>query len=120
MIIQVNVEVPLILGEKEKKQPLTLPLKHEEKSLKFNESSNTETLQYINTNLPALGQIKMFKQPLTFNLFESISNDSSSHNEYVPSETSQGNDIKPVIVSNETTYSSSDEESPSSSKLKNI
>lgn len=100
-------------------------MKHEEKSLKFNESSNTETLQYINTNLPALGQIKMFKQLLTFNIFEeykpeAISNDSSSHNEYVPSETSQGNDIKPVIVSNETTYSSSDEESPSSSKLKNI
>lgn len=61
----------------------------EEMPLKFNESSNTENLQYINTNLPALGQIKMFKRPLTFNIFESISNDSSSHNEYVPSETSQ-------------------------------
>lgn len=87
-IIQVNVEVQRH-GRKE------------EMPLKFNESSNTENLQYINTNLPALGQIKMFKQPLTFNIFESISNDSSSHNEY---------DIKPVIVSNETTLSSSYED----------
>lgn len=87
------------------------------KSVKFNESSNTESLQYINTNPPAHGQIRMFNQPLTFNIVEeykseAISNDISSHNELLPSATSQEDDIKLHILS--------DEELPSSLKLKNI
>lgn len=40
------------------------------KSIKFNESSNTESLQYINTNPPAHGQIMTFNHPLTFNIVE--------------------------------------------------
>lgn len=84
------------------------------RSVKFNESSNTESLQRINANPSSLGQIKMFNRPLTFSIFEEYKS------EYIPSETSQEDDIKPVIVSNETTYSSSDEELPSSLKLKNI
>lgn len=69
------------------------------KSVKFNESSNTESF----TNPPAHGQIRTFNQPLTFNIVEeykseAISNDNSSHNEYVPNELSQEDDIKLHIL----------------------
>lgn len=73
------------------------------RSVKFNESSNTESLQRINTNPPVLGQIRMFNQPLTFNIVEeykseAISNDISSHNELIPSATSHEDDIKLHIL----------------------
>lgn len=115
--------------QKEKFQPLAFTSKPGEKflgpmqSVKFNENLNTRNTINIDNSLIPLRQMSIFNKPCTFNMFEehksdSISNDTSSHNESAPSESSQEEDIKPDSISNETPYSSSDEDLPSSLKLK--